>query len=281
MNSWAFSASANVDLPEAGSPVIQIAKACWALCSTVCVDRPWIEGFVRENRQDEGQELPPDRVGQRWIPDRTGHDQTTKGEEGRDNVQHFAIAAALQVAFPEAQEQRFEDSFQASMALEGKEQVIRGQARDIVRWLSPFPSRAIQDLEFSTRSEQDIPRMKVAVNLPQTVSAVLEFPPPVDAFLFDAEEPLFSKSTRFFRITVDETHDALGVTYKLANSPHVESGIVVDDGMDLRKVITKRICPLQIGTQKLVCIADAFEIGGVWGAFPIIRECEEFFCIAE
>src|SRR5271166_4344121 len=115
--SWAFNSRTTLDFPEAGRPVTQTAKACLAPGATVFVHLSWIEAVSFENGNDERQNLLAQGRAEGGIPDRAGHHQAAEGEEGRHDVQHFAISAALEVAGPETQEQRFQIALELSAAL--------------------------------------------------------------------------------------------------------------------------------------------------------------------
>ena len=53
--------------------------------------------------------------------------------------------------------------------LEREEDVIQSQTGYIIRWITVFSARAVEHGEIGAGSEQDIPRVEIPVNLPQTM----------------------------------------------------------------------------------------------------------------
>src|SRR3954469_11989385 len=116
------------------------------------------------------------------------HNEAAKRKEWSGHTKNFRVAGFLEIAIPETHKERLEVSFEAAGALQRKEKIVHRQAGDVVGWLSPFAARPIDDLEFRSLSKQNVPWMKVSVNLAQTMNPALEMPSPLHTALLDIFE---------------------------------------------------------------------------------------------
>ena len=102
-----------------------------------------VEAFAIQDGSHEVEQLLPDTFGELWIPDRMRHYENTKSKERSNNLQHFVVTGFRQISIPESQEQRFEIVIETSGTLKRKEDVVHGDAGNIISRVSPFASRTI------------------------------------------------------------------------------------------------------------------------------------------
>ena len=62
---------------------------------------------------------------------------------------------------------------------------IHREGCNVIRRFSPFAPRTIEQREVLVFSKEDVPRMKVAVDLAQAVNTVFQTPPPIDTLMLD------------------------------------------------------------------------------------------------
>src|SRR5262249_39934687 len=98
-----------------------------------------------------------------------------------------------------------------------------------------------------TFTKQNVPRMKIAMNLPQAISSVLQTPPPFDASTFDLLKQLAVDYIGVARITIDEAHDAFRVANQFTNSANIESGLIPFHAVNLDQVIAEGVRTRDIG----------------------------------
>ena len=121
--------------------------------------------------------------------------------------------------------------------MQRKEKVVHREAGDIIRGFSPFSSRTIEQTEVTPVSKQNVPRMKIAVDLPQSMNAVFQPPPPIDALLFDVLKPFAIDRIVAFRITIDESHNAFRMAHEFPDAPDIQIRVGAFDLVNVDKVI--------------------------------------------
>jgi hypothetical protein len=63
--------------------------------------------------------------------------------------------------------------------------------------------------------------MEVSMHLAQAVNTILQAPSPVNTLLFDFSQQSSINDVALGGITVDKSHDALGVPDQISNSPDI------------------------------------------------------------
>jgi len=127
--------------------------------------------------------------------------------------------------------------------------------------------------------KEDVPRVKISMDLTQSRDSMLHPPSPLDTELFDGSEPPLAAGV--FGVTIDEAHDAFRVSYEFADPSQIESCFSALYSMDFTEIITERIGAFEIGVIELAGVGDPFEIRGIGNTFSIFGQCEEFLCITE
>ena len=80
--------------------------------------------------------------------------------------------------------------------------------------------------------------MKIAMDLAQAVTAVLDLPPPFKQAILPAQQVLVNELVSV-GVVIDQSHDALAMPQKVPDAPRIQRGDVVLSGMDLHQVIGK------------------------------------------
>src|SRR5579883_1424229 len=114
-----------------------------------------------------------------------GHHESAKSKKGRGNFEHLRVTGSCQITIPETPEQAVEVALEPSRALERKEDIVHGQGCHVIGRIAPLAARAVEQDEIGALPKQDVPWMKVAVDLPQPVHAVFQTPSPIDTLVFD------------------------------------------------------------------------------------------------
>src|SRR5207244_655660 len=98
------------------------------------------------------------------------------------------------------------------------------QAADVVGRFSPFAARPVDHTEVRAFTKQDVPRMKISMNLPQAVNAALQTPAPCNTAPFDIFK-VPHPDIRPVGVAVDQAHDALGVSDQFPDPSHIQSAL--------------------------------------------------------
>src|SRR5512143_4160513 len=91
-----------------------------------------VEPFGAEDVPDEGKNGFSERGRDVRVPERTRDDQSPKGKERRDDLEHLAVSRFIEIVVPEDPEHFFEHALEPAWALEGKEEVVCAHRGGIV-----------------------------------------------------------------------------------------------------------------------------------------------------
>jgi hypothetical protein len=123
--------------------------------------------------------------------------------------------------------------------------------------------------------------MKIPMNLPQSMNAVFQTPTPVDTGTLDSLKSASINTAVAGGITVDKPHDALGMSDQLPYPADIKPGFAASNAVNLDKVITERVGPLDIEGREPRIISHPGEFFGVAMALRIVRQYEELDDVAK
>src|SRR6185295_3684936 len=108
-------------------------------------------------------------------------------------------------------------AFQPARALQREEEIVQGEADDIVRRLAPFATRAVEHAEVDAVAEQDVPRMEVAVHPAKASGAAAQVPAPAHATDLDVAQRV-ERHRAFIGIAVGHAENALAMPEEIAHA---------------------------------------------------------------